>query len=176
MAEETTGAADAPVPASKAELLARIQREWQALQTTIAAASEAALLRPGLEAWSPKDHLAHLAAWLDILLKHYLGSQTIGEATGVDISTLQSPYTTDDLNAIFFKRYTDLSLAQVRLWLEQSHIAALARLRGMSFSGLMRVFDPQDPEARLLIQEVMANTNEHYQEHNRIIRALLERP
>jgi hypothetical protein len=176
MPEEAADQPTAPIPESLADLLARIQREWQTLQTTVVGASEADLLRPGPEGWSPKDHLAHLATWLDILQQHYLGDQPYDVATGIDLSTLGGSYTVDEENALLFERYENLSLAQVRAWLERSHAETLARLQGMSFTDLMQVYDADDPEARLLIQEVMGNTNEHYQEHNRIIRALLDRP
>ncbi len=176
MTEEAANQAASEIPDSKADLMARIQQEWQALQATVAGATEADLLRPGPEVWSPKDHLAHLAVWLDILLKYYLDSQPFGEAAGIDLPTSGGPYTSDNLNAIFFERNKDLSLAQVRAWLDQAHADALARLQTVSFNDLMQVFDPHDPEARLLIQEVMDNTNQHYRGHNRIIRALLDRP
>jgi hypothetical protein len=176
MVTESTNQSDEQIPASKADLLALIQPEWQTLQDTIAGASQAGLLRSGPEAWSPKDHLTHLAAWLEILEKHYLGVQSFAEAIGVDLSSLGGAYTTDGVNAIFFERYKDLPLAQVLLWLEQAHAAALARLDEVSFTDLMQPFDPHDPERRLLIQEVISNTSEHYQGHNRIIQALLAQP
>ncbi len=173
---ENTNQSTEQIPASKADLLALIQHEWQALQATVAGSSQAGLLRPGPEAWSPKDHLAHLAAWLEILEKHYLGGQSFAVAAGVNLSSLGSAYTADDVNAIFFEHYKDLPLAQVRLWLEQAHTAALAHLDEVSFIDLMQPFDPLDPERRLLIQEVIGNTSEHYQGHNRLIRALLALP
>ena len=176
MTEQSAGFNDPPLPASKAELLALIQQEWQALQATVAGASEADLLRPGPEVWSPKDHLAHLAAWLEILQKHYFGGQPFGEAAGIDLASLGDAYTMDDLNAIFFKRNQHLTLAQARAWLEREHAGSLARLAEISFADLQRPMNPADPESRSLILEVMANTNEHYQEHNRIILALLARP
>ncbi len=175
MTENTNQSAE-QIPASKADLLALIHHEWQALQATIAGASQAGLLRPGPEVWSPKDHLAHLAAWLEVLEKHYLGGHSFAAAAGVDLSSLGGAHTADDVNAIFFERYKDLPLAQVRLWLEKAHAAALARLDEVSFTDLMQPFDPHDPERRLLIQEVMGNTSEHYQGHNRLIQALLANP
>ena len=47
----------------------------------------------------------------------------------------------------------------------------LAHLQSTSFAGLMQPADPDDHERRLRIEEVMANTCEHY----RIIRGLLSR-
>jgi hypothetical protein len=176
MTDQVADPSAAPVPESLADLLARIHREWQALQTTVAGASQADLLRPGPEVWSPKDHLAHLAAWLDVLQKHHLAGQPFGEAAGIDLSALGDAYTADDLNALFFERDHHRSLAQVRAWLERSHADTVARLQRMNFTDLLRPDDPDDPAARPLILEVMGNTNEHYQEHNRIIQALLSRP
>ena len=174
MTEEATGQFATPIPDSKADLFASIQQAWQTLQTTVAGASQADLLRVGPEGWSPKDHLAHLATWLEILKNHHIDGRPFGEATGVDLSTLSNPFTTDDLNVIFFEHNKNMSLSQVRMWLEQIHADTLDRLHVMSFTDLMQSHDPEDPEARPLILEVMGNTYEHYQQHNRMIRALLD--
>jgi hypothetical protein len=176
MTEEAADLSAAPIPDSLADLLARIQREWQALQATVAGASQAELLRPGPEAWSPKDHLAHLAICLDILEKHYLDGQPYAEATGIVLSSLGRALPVDEENDIFFKRYQNLPLAEVRAWLERSHADTLAHLQRMSFTDLLRPDDPDDPDTRPLILEVMGNTNKHYHEHNRIIQSLLDRP
>ncbi len=175
MTDELTDQNEAGIPASKAELMDQIQREWQALQKTIAEAGEAALVRPGPEKWSPKDHLAHLAIWLQVLSKHYLGNLSFSEAAGVDVSGLGETASVEEVNAAFFEHSKGWSLARVRERLQLAHDDVLTQLQSMSFAGLMQPVDPDDPEQRTLILEVMANTYEHYREHNRIIRDLLSR-
>jgi len=76
-------------PQSKAELVARITREWDALQAAIAGLSEEQLTAPGDGGWSIKDNLAHIAAWEQYMLAAVLQGQTAAQALGVAPETLQ---------------------------------------------------------------------------------------
>jgi hypothetical protein len=58
-------------PATKAELMARIEREWAVLQALLAQVSEEQMEAPGADGWSVKDQVAHLAAWERHLLLHH---------------------------------------------------------------------------------------------------------
>ena len=51
-----------PPPRNKAELLEQVRPHRAELEQTVSALSEAELITPGLDGWSVKDHMTHLAA------------------------------------------------------------------------------------------------------------------
>ena len=51
------------LPRTRADLMARIQRDWAALEETIADLIEEQMSVPDAGGWSIKDNLAHLTAW-----------------------------------------------------------------------------------------------------------------
>ena len=59
---------DNSLPTSKAELMSEIEREWSALMDVIEQLSPEQMLTPDEGGWSPKDNLAHLTTWMNILL------------------------------------------------------------------------------------------------------------
>ena len=64
--------ADDTLPKSKAELMSLIGREWSALMDVVVQLSPAQMLTPDEGGWSPKDNLAHLTEWMNILVGYYL--------------------------------------------------------------------------------------------------------
>ena len=77
----------AAVPHDKAELMARIDREWAALERTLALLSESQMTTAGPGGWSAKDLLAHISAWERVLLICHLQGGSFAEAAGMDEAT-----------------------------------------------------------------------------------------
>ena len=158
------------IPLDKADLLGRIQREWDALQEVVNQLSEERLAAPGAGGWSVKDNLAHITAWEQFMLLYHLQGHPPHEVMQVDAVTMDA-VDEDGLNDILYRRNKDRSIAEVLADFHRSHQQVVAFLEQMPFADLMRPHYPGDPPARPLINWVIGNTYEHYQEHRANIQA-----
>ena len=104
--------ADETLPKSKAELISQIEREWSALMDVVVQLSPEQMLRPDEGGWSPKDNLAHLTEWMNILLGYYFDHRPSHEVVGVD-PEVTAEWDFEVMNAIMFKRDRDRFLEQV---------------------------------------------------------------
>jgi len=164
---------DSPsLPQNKAELMARLQREWAAVEQAISGLTEAQMVAPGEEGWSVKDHLAHLTHWEQILVLSQLGDRPFVEAANVDDETARLP-PEGGLNESMQQRDKDRPLAEVLADSRRSHQQVLDTLDGMDFAYLMRPRYPDDPDRGPLINWVIGNTYEHYREHREYIQTVI---
>ena len=160
-----------PLMASdKDELLARIRAAWSELEDTLGAFDEARLMRPGADGWSAKDHAAHMAGWLELLLARIEGTPE-HVVFGVDANTYPNTGV-DALNEALHRRNARLTPAEALDWLRRSHARALAAVSTLDEEALDRPIWPDDPRRRPLISTIVGNTYEHYHEHLEVIRAL----
>jgi len=160
------------VPKDKADLMGRIQREWSALTQAIAQLSTEQMQVPGAGGWSVKDNLAHLTAWEQFMLLHYLQGRPRHEAMQVGKATMER-VDENGINAILYERNRNRSVSDVLDEFHRSHEQVLAALEHMTYADLMKPRYPDDPEARPLIGWVIGNTYEHYEEHRTTIQALV---
>lgn len=150
-------------PGSSDELLARVHDEREALERCIAELGVEALVTPGFEAWSVKDHLAHIATWERILLVRHIGGGSFSEATGMDEATSRA---TEHMSAetgrndYFQRRDRGLLLTEVMRVFDDTHRRVLEVLRDTPFAQL---------SAPVMARHVAGNTYEHYAEHREII-------
>jgi hypothetical protein len=170
--EENTREAAAWLPKDKADLLARIQREWSALMQTIEALTAEQMTIPGTGSWSVKDNLAHLAAWEQFMLRCHLQGEPPHETLHIDKATFEG-LDEDGENAILYERDKDRPAADVVDGLKRSHEQITAALELIPFADLMKPHYADDPEQRPLISWVIGNTYDHYQEHRRAIEAIV---
>jgi hypothetical protein len=166
--------AESSTPNDKADLLARIQREWSALLRAIEGLTPEQMSVPDAGGWSIKDNLAHLAAWEQFMLLHYLQGRPPHEAMQIDAATMER-LDENGINAVLFERNRHRPVANVLDGLRRSHEQVVAFLEQMSFSDLMKPRFPDDPQARPLIGWVIGNTYEHYQEHLRNIQVIVSK-
>ena len=155
-------------PRTKAELMARIQRDWAALEETIANLTEEQMSVPDAGGWSIKDNLAHLAAWERYMLDAYLHGRPAHEAMGMDEVTYAAA-DEDGVNDIIYQRNRDRPVADVLADWRRSHRVVLDHLWSVPFDDLLKPLDPNDPEKRPALGWVIGNTYEHYQEHGEYI-------
>lgn len=127
---------------------------------------------PDAGGWSIKDNLAHLTAWEQFMLRHYIQKHPAHEAMQVDAATMEQA-DEDGLNAIIFERNRKRPVADVLADLRRSHQQVVATLEQMSFDEMMQPLRADDPEKRPLIGWIIGNTYDHYREHGRAIQALL---
>jgi len=161
------------LPSSKTELIDRIHRSRAALEKVIAPLNETELCAPGpAEGWAVKDHLSHIAAWEQFMLKHYIRGMTPHEAMEVNEATMQASDETAT-NEILYLRNKHHSADEVLAEFNRSYLEVLSTLEEVSFDELTKPRFPDDPEQRPLLTWVAGNTYGHYAEHIPWIKDLL---
>ena len=170
--EEDTHEAAPLLPKDKADLLARIQREWSALMRTIEALSPEQMTTPGAGGWSVKDNLAHLAAWEQFMLRHHLQGEPPHQVMQIDEAAFGGQ-DENGLNAVLYERNKNRSAADILDGLKRSHAQIQAALERMPFTDLMKPRYADDPKQRPVIAWVIGNTYDHYREHRRAIEAIV---
>ena len=156
------------LPQNMSELLSEIDREWQELQKAIKKLTQEQMTAPDPGGWSPKDNLAHLATWMDIMREAHLNKKPEHEVMGMDAATVAG-LDEDGENAILFERYRNLPTAEVLTWMDSAYAKVVDTLRKTSFADLMKPIHDNDPEKRQVILSVQGNTSEHFVEHRLII-------
>ena len=159
---------DPTLPRDKTDLMERIQREWSALMRAIEGLTPGQMNAPMSGGWSVKDNLAHLNAWEQFLVHHYLQDQPPHQAMQMDADTFARLDETG-INAVIHERSRHRPVADVLTELQRSHAQVLQALAAVSFDDLMQPRFPDDPEKRPLIGWVIGNTYEHYSEHRQNI-------
>jgi hypothetical protein len=155
-------------PKNTPELLSEIEREWLELQKAIKKLTEEQMTAPDPGGWSPKDNLAHLAAWMHIMHDAYLNKKPAHEVMEIDAATLAG-LNEDEENAILFERDRNRTTADVLAGLDDTYAKVVETLKKTPFADLMKPIRDNDPEKRLVILSVLGNTSEHFVEHRRII-------
>ncbi len=161
-----------PLPKNTTELLSQIEREWTELLKVAAQLTPEQMTRPDSGGWSPKDNLAHLAAWMRFMQECYLGKKPAHEAMGID-AAIYSRLDEDGVNAILFERNRHRSVEDVLDGLKRTYADVVETLRKMPFTDLMKPLRADDPEKRPVILWVLGNTSEHFLEHRRVIEKML---
>ena len=156
------------LPQNTPELLSEIDREWQELQKAIKKITPEQMTAPDPGGWSPKDNLAHLAAWMDFMREAHLNKKPAHEVMGMDAATLAG-LDEDGENAILFERNHKRTTAEVLAWLDGTYTEVVETLSKTPFADLMKPIRDNDPEKRLVILSVLGNTSEHFVEHRLII-------
>ena len=171
--EQEIADANVLTPHSMADLLTRIQAEWSALLAVVEMLSSEQMTTPDAGGWSPKDNLAHLAAWEQWLLRYHLGGEAAHQVLQLDEATFDSLDETS-INALLFERNRDRSAESILGELHATHQQVLATLEGLSFADLLAVRYADDPEQRPVLDWVMGNTVEHIHEHRQTIQGVIQ--
>jgi hypothetical protein len=159
-------------PTTMAELRKRIGSSYDALEQTIAQLSDAQLTAPIDGSWSAKDLLAHIAAWEQVTIHFHVGDRSFEEVTQLT----SVPYATtsvDQINEAFYERDQAIPLAQVLQSFRNSHQELLAMLDGMSEADLFKPYTPAGRSGGQLIEWIIGDSYEHYDEHRATMQRLL---
>jgi hypothetical protein len=160
-------------PTSKAELLGRIRREHAALEQRIARLSDHQMLVPVEHDWSVKDLLAHITAWEQVTLLVHLANQPFHEV--IDLPGVRYGVdNVDTINDAFYRRDKDKPLPQVRAAFDHSYDQIVAAIESLDEARLFEHYVPRGREGSAggqLIEWVVGDTYEHYQEHRLTIEA-----
>lgn len=158
------------VPGSKSELMSFIAREWDLLMEVVSRLDEAQMTSPDEGGWSPKDNLAHLAEWMNVLTGYHLDRRPSHEVLGVSEEVTKG-WDMEVINPVLFERHRDRSTEDVLTWLRKVYAETVAKLDAMLFEDLLAPRHADDPQKRPVLLWVLGDTAEHFAEH----RATIER-
>jgi len=163
---------DGTFPKSLDELLTNIEHEWAGLMQVVDRLTPEQMTAPDSGGWSPKDNLAHLSAWMNIMLKSSLGGMPEYVAMGIEEQKFKGS-DEDGENAIIFERNHNRSTDDVLNELRSTYDETVKTLKKMDFQNLMKPLNHDDPNPALVIGSVIGNTSEHFSEHRIIIERAL---
>lgn len=165
-------------PLTKSELIDRMRQARSALLETIDNLGEDELEAREEGRWAVTDHLAHLAVWERGVAEFMKGRS---RAVGMGLTEEAWGLSMDEVNELIYRQNAALSASQARQMLEESHEQMLAALEDTSDEDLLRAYNSYLPEGehpaapeRLLLETIVANTYEHYEEHLGYIRERME--
>ncbi len=160
---------------TREKLLHEIASSWNELQAYIGSLTVEQLTGPTDAAgWTVKDHLIHLAMWVQAgygILDGKLKREVL------DITPEIWEQDDDPINAVLQKRYRSMPLDEVKQTLQQHHDHFLNKLDTMSEEDLQLPhshYQAESTEKRPIIDFVFWDTAEHYREHIPWIKAIIE--
>jgi hypothetical protein len=162
----------ASFPHSTAELLSLIEGEWTALLQVVDSLTPQQMTTPDAGGWSPKDNLAHLAAWMRYMKDAYLHKMPPHEAMGIPADQFKA-FDYDAINAILFERNRGRSALDVLGDLKATYADITQTLAAIPFADLMKPLRESGPDKRLVIETVLGNTSDHFREHRLTIEKAL---
>ncbi len=152
----------------KAALLGRIQDTFEVVLQKLNQSDDLALLvTVGSGGWTVKDALAHIAAWERILFDFHIAGKPFDLVTGLRSAEYRVT-SFDEVNAHLYNRFKDLSPADVRQLVLDTHHELMAVLEAFPEEDLYQPHpELSTGEAAQLtwFDYIAANTYEHYEEH-----------
>ena len=161
---------------NKTEVLQRIDDGWRRLTDLVEGIDPTTFVQPVKDEWSPKDHVAHVAAWEEFLLailehRDRHRSMGVGDLRGKE---------TDAINDAVFQARRHLAPDEVRTALAETHRNVRAAIASLSDSDLRRPRSDFQPESddgesgeESLLDEIEWNTWGHYEKHIEWLTALI---
>lgn len=156
------------MPKDKAELMSAIEREWNLLIDLAASLTDAQMTTLDAGGWSPKDNLAHLTEWMNVLMGYHLDKKPAHEVIGVDADVVKG-WDMEVINPVLFNRNKDRSRSEVLSRLKKVYNQLVTKLDAMTFEDLLQPRHANDPEKRPILLWVLGDTTEHFQEHRETI-------
>jgi hypothetical protein len=105
------------VPGSKSELMSVIKREWNLLMDVVAKLDDTKMTTPDEGGWSPKDNLAHLAEWMNVMMGYHMDRRPSHEVLGVSEDVIEG-WDMEIINPVLFERNKNRSTEDVLTWLK----------------------------------------------------------
>jgi len=155
-------------PQTTAELLKAIEREWGLLLAVAETLTDAQMTTPDAGGWSPKDNLAHLTEWMNILMGYHLDSRPAHKVMKVP-ETVTAGWSMEVINPVLFERNRDLPRKDVMRKLKRTYTQLYAKLKATPFKTLLKPRHADDPKKRPVLLWVLGDTTEHFKEHRQTI-------
>lgn len=164
--------ADSNLPADKQELMTRIRTEWEALMDAAALLTDEQMHAPDEGGWSPKDNLAHITEWMNILMGYHMDNRPAPGVTGLPPEVC-ARWDYEEINGLLFERNRRRPAGEVLEELGAVYQTLWDRLEAMSYDDLMQPRRPDDPEKSPLMLWVLGDSAEHFEEHREVIERAL---
>jgi hypothetical protein len=156
------------MPGNKKELMSAIEREWKLLLAVAETLTDEQMTKPDSGGWSPKDNLAHLTEWMNILMGYHMDKRPAHEVMGVS-EDVTKDWDMEVINPVLFERNKNRQRSEVLDGLKQVYASLIAKLESMSFEDLLMPRHANDPEKRPLLMWVIGDTSDHFLEHRKTI-------
>lgn len=156
------------MPKDKAELMTAIEREWKLLIDVAEKLTDEQIIKQDAGGWSPKDNLAHLTEWMNVLMGYHLDHRPSHEVLRLSEEQTKE-WDFNIINPILFERNKNRSRKDVLDELKQVYKKMHDKLNKMSFEDLMKPRHADDPEKRPVILWILGDTTEHFLEHRETI-------
>lgn len=163
-------------PLCKAELLERIEKGWEVLQQTLVGLSHTQLeTYKDEQQWSILDHLAHIAAWENVLVA-LLQSRPLHTAFGLERAAYEQVSGVDEINSLLRKDPPQRPVRETLASCQQSHrraVWAVIALPEADWSRPISFFQPDEDDQRSILVKLVGDTYRHYEEHRYWIEAII---
>jgi hypothetical protein len=163
--------AEADYPKSKEDLMSEIEREWEVLMQFISRLTPQQMSALDSGGWAPKDNLAHLTVWMELMRRKALGGEPVYiPMDDVDPEKFMG-LDEDGENAVIFEHNRHRPAEEILTELKKIYDETVKKLKGTSYADLLKPLRADDPNQRPVISSVIGNTSAHIAEH----RASMER-
>lgn len=159
-------------PRTSAEIVVQMETQKRLLDDILENLSDAAKNAAGtLTDWAVKDHLSHLAVWMNGIIA-LVKQQSRWQAMGLNAEWYfaTKPHF-DDMNAIIYIQHKHLNFDDARAMLNTSHNVYVAMLNHLSEEDLQKPYSHYQPhEVRddgdtPIVRWIVGDSYEHYEEH-----------
>jgi hypothetical protein len=161
------------IPQNKDELISAIAREWSALMAVVEKLTPEQMVQPDEGGWSPKDNLAHLDEWMNVLMGYHMDKRPSHDVMGVSREVTKN-WDMEEINPVLFQRNQDRPIDEVLAELKGVYDRLIAKLKSTPFEDLMKPRYSDDPENRPVLLWVLGDTTEHFAEHRETIEKSLK--
>lgn len=156
------------VPKDKAELMTEIEKEWNLLIDVAEELTDTQMTTADEGGWSPKDNLAHLSEWMNVLMGYHLDHRPNHEVMKLPEEVTKA-WDFEVINPVLFERNKNRSRRDVMDELKHVYAQLHAKLERMSWEDLQQPRHADDPEKRPVLLWVLGDTTEHFLEHRETI-------
>ncbi len=157
------------MPKSKKELMTSIEKEWTLLLDVAENLTDEQMIRPDAGGWSPKDNLAHLTEWMNILMGYHMDKRPAHKVLKVTEEAVKG-WDMEIINPILFERNKGLSRKEVMSRLKRTYKKMYNKLDALTFKELMKPRHAEDPRKRPLLLWVLGDSSSHFKEHRLTIK------
>jgi hypothetical protein len=165
-----------PREQTKATLLERNQRAFDALEELLRPLDDQLLSRPAPSGWAIKDHLGHLAAWQNGITA-LLQGRPREDAMGISAAA-QDGKNEDQINDLIYRANAPMTPTQMKELLRDAHHKMAAQIEAMDNEDFYKPYaaflpSGDDGPDRPVLGWIVGNAYEHYEEHIGWIREML---
>jgi hypothetical protein len=160
------------IPGNKRELMSVIKREWKLLMAVAENLPDEQMTKLDAGGWSPKDNLAHLAEWMNVLMGYHIDHRPSHEVLGVSEDATKD-WDMEIINPILLERNRNRSRQDVLDELNQVYEKLMAKLESMTFEDMLKPRHADDPEKRPLLLWILGDTTDHFAEHRETIEKII---